>query len=95
MRERAEPVHECHECAELLEWAAAYLDGEASAELRSELMVHVHDCAVCARMLRSLQRMVEVFHLIPHQEVPAHVHEQLWIAIRHELDSVRDEDEEA
>jgi len=92
MTKRRGIVRECHECAELMEWAAAYLEGEATAELRRELLVHVRDCAVCARLLRSLQRMVQVFHLTPHQEVPAEVHERLWIAIRHEL--YEDDEEE-
>lgn len=95
MKERAETVHECRQCAELLEWAAAYLEGDAPAELRRELLVHVHDCAVCARLLRSLQRMVELFHLTPHQEVPAEVHERLWVAIRHELYAEEAGDDEA
>jgi len=85
MRKRQKKAQECRECTELLEWASAYLEGDATDELRRELMIHVHSCATCARVYRSLKRVVHFCHLETGHDVPSVVHERLWIAIREEL----------
>jgi len=85
MRKRGNRLQECRECAELLEWASAYLEGDATDELRRELLIHVQSCATCARMYRSLKRVVHFCQLETGHDVPSVVHERLWLAIREEL----------
>ncbi|MEO0079457.1 MAG: hypothetical protein ABIK44_02110 [candidate division WOR-3 bacterium] len=91
MRKRRKSMQECRECAELLEWASACIEGDATEELRRELMIHVSSCTACARLFRSLKRVVHFCQLETGCDVPGEVHERLWIAIRQELLS---EDEE-
>jgi hypothetical protein len=85
MNERIEPSTECTECVELLEMMAQFIDGEADEELRRDLILHAQSCRDCARLLRSLQRLVHYCHLEPNCEMPVTVRRELWVTIRREL----------
>lgn len=81
---------ECVECAELLEQLAGYLDGELSPEVQHDLLLHAQECAHCARLVRSLRRLVDYCRLEPNCEMPPAVRTELWITIRRELYSEGD-----
>ncbi len=76
---------ECHECEEVYELIAEYMGGEADDELTRALLLHAQSCANCARLLRSLKRLVHSLHLEPNCELPVAVREELWVIIRKEM----------
>ncbi|MEO0069737.1 MAG: zf-HC2 domain-containing protein [candidate division WOR-3 bacterium] len=69
------------ECAELKEWIALYIEGEASGEIRQQLLLHIQSCGMCARFVRSLKRVVHYCQIEPGWDVPQRAHERLWQAI--------------
>lgn len=88
MSESDDRFAECPECAEFLDWIAEFLDGEASTEVRQELMLHVHSCASCTRLVWSLRRVLGFCRTQVGQEVPQVVHEQLWQVLIQEFGDV-------
>ena len=76
---------ECRECSDLLQFLEGYLDGELTEKVRQDVLLHAQECHRCARLLRSLQRLVVYCHLEPNCEMPTDVRQQLWITIRREL----------
>ena len=83
--ETAEQGVTCRECVELLQMMAQFVEGEADEELRRDLLVHAQSCGDCARILRTLQRLVHYCHIEPNCEMPASVRHELWVTIRQEL----------
>lgn len=79
--------YECPECSQFLTWIADYVDGELDQEVRHELMMHVHSCEHCARMLWSMERLVGYCRTEPGWEMPTQVREQFWQVIVREIRS--------
>lgn len=76
------PESEKCDCAELKEWVALYIEGEASGEIRQQLLIHIQSCLLCAKMVRSLKRVVHYCQIEPGWDVPQKAHERLWQALR-------------
>lgn len=76
---------ECGECAELESWVGLYLEGEAPAEIKQHLLIHIQTCRACARLVRTVQRTIHFCRLEPGWDVPSDVHERLWTTIKHRL----------
>lgn len=87
-----EDITECRECSELLDLLVDFLDGKASEQARAELMVHVHSCDHCARLLWSMRRVVVVCRSEIRTQVPSTIHERLWAVLREELTAGRADD---
>ncbi len=85
MKKRKRRPAECHDCGEVEQLIAEYLDGEADAELASALLLHAQSCAHCATLLRSLKRLVHYCSLEPNCEMPVAVRRELWVTIRREI----------
>jgi hypothetical protein len=75
----------CSECEQLAELLAGYLDGELTAEVRQDLLVHAQDCENCSRLLHSLRRLVARCRVEPNCEMPVTVRRELWVTIRREI----------
>lgn len=77
---------ECRECEQLLELLGGYFDGELTAEVRHEVMMHAMTCDSCTRLLHSLRRLVAYCRVEPTCDMPGTVRQELWIAIRREIE---------
>ncbi len=69
-------------CAELSEWVCFYVEGEVSAEVRQQILLHIQTCRSCARLVRSLKRTVHYCQIEPGCEVPETAHHRLWQMLR-------------
>jgi hypothetical protein len=85
MKKKTKPVAECRDCTDAYELVAEFMTGEVDKELTRELLLHAQSCPNCARLLRSLKRLVHYCHLEPNREIPSAVREELWVTIRREL----------
>lgn len=74
--------HECRDCQELAALITDFLDNEADQETCSQLMMHIADCRECTAMLHKLNRVVRLCRTDPGCDVPAHVHQQLWLFVQ-------------
>jgi anti-sigma factor RsiW len=74
------------DCAELKEWAALYVEGEVSEEIRQQLLFHIQTCSNCAHLVRSLKRTVHYCQIEPGWDVPQNAHERLWQSLKKLLD---------
>jgi hypothetical protein len=93
MKEHEDDPGECPECSAFLAWVSEYLEGDATLEVRQELMMHVHSCKQCARLLWSMERLVDVCRAEPGCDMPAATHRQLWETLIRELQRDQDEPE--
>jgi len=92
MDEPDSDVSNCPECVEFARLVTDYLDGDATIEVRQELMLHVHLCPHCARLLWGLERTIECYRSESSCEVPASARRQLWEALMRELRGDEQED---
>ncbi len=70
------------ECVQISQWVAFYIEGEAAPEIRQQLLIHIQSCAACARLVRSLKRLVDYCSIEPGWDVPERAHKLLWEALR-------------
>lgn len=85
MKKPKKQTAEGHECTESHELIAQYMGGGADDELTCALLLHAQSCKKCARLLRSLKRLVHYCQLEPNCEMPVTVRKELWVTIRRDL----------
>ncbi len=65
-------------CNQLLADLSAYLDGEMSAELCTEIEHHLTGCEDCRVVVDTLRKTVLLYHDLPKPDLPAHVRKRLY-----------------
>lgn len=80
---------ECRECTEAGELISERLCGELDHESTKRLILHAQSCPKCARLLRTLMRLVHTLQLEPPIEMPAVVRSELWVKIQYEINTSR------
>jgi anti-sigma factor RsiW len=69
-------LHE--ECGHLLNELSAYLDGEASAAICTEIEGHLCDCGDCRVVVDTLRKTVLLYHELPKPSLPSKARERLY-----------------
>jgi anti-sigma factor RsiW len=64
----------------------AYHDGELDAAQRQQVELHLGDCAICARVLRSLQSMSRSMQALPMAEMSADAMTRLHAEVDRTMD---------
>lgn len=72
-------------CAEVLANLSDYLDGECSAELRTQLEEHVSKCRRCSVVFDSTGRMLKILVEVEPFEVPLAVSARLYSLLQEVL----------
>lgn len=74
-----------HECGHLLGELSAYLDGEASEALCTEIREHLADCDDCRAVVDTLRKTILLYHTLPQPDLPEGARERLFRSLN--LDS--------
>ena len=80
---------ECRECTEAGGLISERLCGELDHESTKRLILHAQSCPNCARLLRTLMRLVHTLQMEPPIEMPPAVRSELWVKIRYEIHTSR------
>jgi anti-sigma factor RsiW len=68
-------------CRQLIEFIAAYVDGELDGLAREDFERHLAACASCRAYLASYRETIEIVHLLAVEEPATDVPEELVAAI--------------
>ncbi len=77
-KKRTQKITQPCDCAELEDWIALYIENEAPAAIRKEIVLHLQTCRACATLVRTLRRTIAYCQIETDWEVPANAHKRLW-----------------